>query len=103
MSTTEVNEATETVETVKPAIIKIAIAPRFLKAMALFASTDETRDVLRTVALDYTNDIPVLVSTDGHRLGVYSLEHPESFCDVSQAKGQGVTNPDGANQPNQGN
>ena len=29
-----------------------------------------------------------LVSTDGHRLGVYSLEHPESFCDVSQAKGK---------------
>ena len=69
-------------------IVKLSVAPKFLKAMALFASTDQTREVLCCVALDYTGENPVLVSTDGRRLGVYSLAHPDSFCDVSQAKGK---------------
>ena len=69
-------------------IIKVSIGPKYLKAMALFAGTDVTREVLSNVALDYTGAHPVLVSTDGRRLGVYSLENPDSFCDVSQAKGK---------------
>ncbi len=66
--------------------VSFQIRPNLLKAMAILASTDETRDVLRCVYLDYFSDIPLLVSTDGHRMGIYNLKAYEND-NLAPAKG----------------
>lgn len=49
------------------------IPPKYLKAIAAFASKDETRYVLNGVCVDRHNNSTILVATDGRRLGAVEL------------------------------